>query len=140
MKTISAFLSLYTFFLSPLTAKNITISCPYKDISFQVEVAQTPSDMARGLMFRTQLADNEGMLFMYPTPQPVGMWMKNTPLSLDMIFCGSDGKILAIYEKTTPYSLRTIGPVMKTAQVLEILGGTVQKRGITKACVLTLNR
>lgn len=139
MKTISALLSLCIFFLSPLTAKNLTLSCPHKDVSFQVMLAQTPPELEKGLMFRTHLADNEGMLFLYSPPQPVAMWMKNTPLSLDMIFCRSDGKILAIYENTTPYSLKTIGPVRETAQVLEVLGGTVQTRGITKACVLTLD-
>ena len=62
--------------------------------------------------------------------------MKNTPLSLDMIFCDEEGKILEIHENTTPNSLKRIGPVEGTAQVLEVKGGTVQKHGITHKCEL----
>lgn len=125
---------------SPLGAQNLTLSCPHRDIPFKVELAQTPSTRAKGLMFRTQLAEDEGMLFSYPTPRAVSMWMKNTVLSLDMIFCTDEGKILAIQEKTTPLSHTIIGPVAGTTQVLEIGGGIVQKYGITNACVLTLGR
>ena len=64
------------------------------------------------------------------------MWMKNTPLSLDMLFMDKEGKILAIEENTTPYSLKTIGPIKNASKVLELLGGTVKKKGITKECVL----
>ena len=91
-------------------------------------------------MFREHLPSDAGMLFLYPTPQPVAMWMKNTPLSLDMVFSDDAGKILAIHENTTPYSLKRIGPVEGTTQVLEIVGGSTQKHGITESCILTLDR
>lgn len=132
--------NLYTLLLislsSPLCAEPLTLSCPHKKISLQVELAQTPEEHEKGLMFRTLLGETEGMLFLYLSPQPVAMWMKNTPLSLDMIFCNPQGHILAIHEKAIPYSLKTIGPVKGTAQVLEVLGGTIQKHQITTDCVL----
>ncbi|MBY0500582.1 MAG: DUF192 domain-containing protein [Alphaproteobacteria bacterium] len=125
--------------LSPsLSAHNLTISCPHREVTFTVELAQTPDKLMKGLMFRHHMEGNEGMLFLFPQPKAAAMWMKNTPLSLDMIFCDSHGKILAIHENTTPYSLRTIGPVENTAQVLEVLSGTIKKHEITKECRLML--
>jgi uncharacterized protein len=130
------FTTLYILFSSPLLAHNLTLTCPHKSIPFQVEVAKTPHEQEKGLMFRTHLKEDEGMLFLFSEPKASTMWMKNTPLSLDMIFCNDKGKILAIHENTAPYSLKIIGPVEGTTQVLEILGGTVQKHGITQRCTL----
>lgn len=140
---IRSILFLISFLLSfphCLFANNLTLTCPGKAIPFKVELAQTPYDLEKGLMFRTDLKEDEGMLFLFPKPVTTAMWMKNTPLSLDMIFCDEEGKILAIYENAVPYSFRTLGPVEETAQVLEVRGGIVQKHGISDACVLTLDR
>ncbi|MBL8677109.1 MAG: DUF192 domain-containing protein, partial [Alphaproteobacteria bacterium] len=75
------------WFIVPLVlqATSLTLICPHKTILFQVEVAETPKERAKGLMFRTTLPDDGGMLFLFPEAQPVAMWMKNTILSLDMI-------------------------------------------------------
>jgi len=113
---------------------SLTLLCPHKNIPFNVEFAQTRQEQMQGLMYRTSLEEDGGMFFQYEPPHPVSMWMKNTPLPLDMIFGDKTGRILAIYENTTPYSLDRIGPVKDTAYVLEVLGGTVAKQGITKAC------
>ena len=130
----------YSVFSTPLFAHTLTISCPHDDISLKVELAETPREQAKGLMFRKHLEKDAGMLFLYPTPSPLAMWMKNTPLSLDMVFGDEAGKILAIHENTIPYSLQIIGPVEGATQVLEIVGGSVQKHDITKSCMLTLDR
>ncbi len=128
-------------FISPLlSADTVKLTCPHKTILFKVELAQSPEDLAKGLMLRTHLGEDEGMLFLFPKPKAATMWMKNTPLSLDMIFCEKNGKILAIHENTTPHSLNTIGPIEGTAQVLEIKGGIVKKQRISNACILTLDR
>lgn len=129
---------LYFLFQSPLFAEKLTLSCPQKEISIDIEIAKTPKEKAKGLMFRTSLPPEGGMLFLYDPPQPVAMWMKNTVLSLDMIFADRNGNILAIFENTTPYSLTPQGPIMGTAQVLEILGGTIKAQEITKDCTLSL--
>lgn len=120
----------------PLPKKNLTISCPTKDIAFTIELAQAPHELEKGLMFRKYLDEDAGMLFRYESPRPVAMWMKNTPLPLDMIFWDENGKILAIYEKAVPYSLDRVGPVVDTVHVLEINGGLVETHGISKDCVL----
>jgi uncharacterized membrane protein (UPF0127 family) len=124
----------------PLIAEPLVISCPHKSIPFRVETAQTPAEQAKGLMFREKLDEDAGMIFLYSTPRPVAMWMKNTPLPLDMIFGDEGGNIIAIHENATPHSLATIGPVEGVSHVTELNGGTVKKHGITKACTLKLHR
>lgn len=121
---------------SPLLATQCTFSCPHGQIHFTVELAQTLQERAQGLMHRKTLGEDAGMLFISPEPSATTMWMKNTPLSLDMIFMNQKGEILAIEENTTPYSLKIIGPVENTIQVLEIRGGTAQKKGLSKACTM----
>lgn len=131
------FLVCISFFASSIVlAEKVTLSCPDKDIPFMVELAQTPEETAKGLMFRETLAEDAGMLFFFGSPQPVAMWMKNTPLPLDMVFEDGEGNILALYENAIPYSLTTIGPVSGTRRILEINGGTIKKHGITKKCKL----
>lgn len=98
--------------------------------SFRVHVADTPESRRRGLMFVTRMAPDEGMLFDFGRSGPVSMWMKNTPLSLDMLFIEADGRILSIAEKTPPLSTRTIPAGGNVLAVLEVLGGTAEKLGI----------
>lgn len=130
-------LLLFYFLLSsPLKAADLVLSCPDGPIPFKVELAQTPQECAQGLMNREMLEEDEGMLFLFPEPHAATMWMKNTPLSLDMIFMNREGRILAMEEKTIPYSLTLIGPIKNTSQVLELRGGSVKKYNISKDCVL----
>jgi uncharacterized protein len=97
---------------------------------FTVELALTPEQQRRGLMFRRELADDRGMLFDFGTERPVTMWMRNTYIPLDMIFIRADGTIHHIAEDTTPLSDATIvsrGPVRA---VLEVNAGTAERLGI----------
>lgn len=130
--------SLYFLLASPLKATEIILSCPQGQIPFKVELAQTPQERSKGLMNRETLEADEGMLFLFPEPSAAIMWMKDTSLSLDMIFINKEGKILAIEENTIPHSLEHIGPIENTAQVLELLAGTAKKHGISKACTLII--
>lgn len=98
--------------------------------SFSVEMAVTPAELSRGLMFRTELPEGRGMLFDFKQEQPIAMWMKNTPLSLDMIFIRSDGIIIRIAENTTPESTKTIPSGSPARAVLEVVAGTARKQGI----------
>src|SRR5664279_6439974 len=75
---------------------------------FSVEMATTEEEKTTGLMYRKELADGKGMLFDFSPPQEVSMWMKNTYISLDMIFIRADGRILRIAENTEPLSTRII--------------------------------
>lgn len=90
--------------------------------AFRVEVAATPEEQRKGMMFRTAVGPNEGMIFPYSTPQPRSFWMKNTVIPLDIIYIGPDRRVLNIV-RGEPYSetlLPSSGPVIN---VLEIAAG-----------------
>ncbi|MFK4724919.1 DUF192 domain-containing protein [Bradyrhizobium niftali] len=97
---------------------------------FSVEVATTEEEKQTGLMYRKELADGKGMLFDFNPEQEVSMWMKNTYVSLDMIFIRADGRILRIAENTEPLSTKIISSKGPARAVLEVVAGTAQKYGI----------
>jgi uncharacterized protein len=97
---------------------------------FSVEMATTEEEKTTGLMYRKELADGKGMLFDFSPEQEVSMWMKNTYISLDMIFIRADGRILRIAENTEPLSTKIIPSRGLAKGVLEVIAGTAQKYGI----------
>jgi len=97
---------------------------------FAVEIADTEAQRAKGLMFRKELPDGQGMLFDFQREQEVSFWMKNTYIPLDMIFIRRDGRILRIAENTEPLSTRIIPSGGPVRAVLELIGGTARKFGI----------
>lgn len=97
---------------------------------FSVEMATTEEEKQTGLMYRKELADGKGMLFDFNPEQEISMWMKNTYVSLDMIFIRADGRILRIAENTEPLSTRIISSRGPARAVLEVVAGTAQKYGI----------
>ncbi len=96
----------------------------------QVEITSTPEEKAMGLMFRTSLADDAGMLFPYTPPQEATMWMRNTYISLDMIFIRADGIIHRIEANTEPFSERVIASRGSVAAVLELKAGSAARLGL----------
>ena len=97
---------------------------------FSVEMATSEDEKQKGLMYRRELADGKGMLFDFSPEQQISMWMKNTYISLDMIFIRADGRILRIAENTEPLSTRIISSGGLAKGVLEVIAGTAQKYGI----------
>jgi uncharacterized protein len=97
---------------------------------FSVEMATTEEEKTTGLMYRKELPDGKGMLFDFSPEQQVSMWMKNTYVSLDMIFIRADGRILRIAENTEPLSTKIIPSGGPAKGVLEVIAGTAQKYGI----------
>ena len=97
---------------------------------FSVEIATTEEEKTTGLMYRKELADGKGMLFDFSPEQEVSMWMKNTYISLDMIFIRADGRILRIAQNTEPLSTKIIPSGGLAKGVLEVIAGTAQKYGI----------
>jgi uncharacterized membrane protein (UPF0127 family) len=97
---------------------------------FSVEMATTEKEKEQGLMFRKELPEGKGMLFDFSPEQQVSMWMKNTYISLDMIFIRADGRILRIAENTEPLSTKIISSGGLAKGVLEVVAGTAQKYGI----------
>ncbi|MEQ8165912.1 MAG: DUF192 domain-containing protein [Alphaproteobacteria bacterium] len=97
---------------------------------FEVEIADNEKARAQGLMYRTTLASDKGMIFLLAHNRRVAMWMKNTPLSLDMIFIDASGRIAAIVDRTTPNSTDLIASPGPVRAVLEIRGGEAARRGL----------
>jgi uncharacterized protein len=97
---------------------------------FSVELATTEDEKTTGLMYRKELPDGKGMLFDFSPAQEVSMWMKNTYISLDMIFIRADGRILRIAENTEPFSTKIIPSGGLAKGVLEVIAGTAKKYGI----------
>ena len=88
--------------------ERLTIETAADEHVVMVEVARTAEERGIGLMHRTELAPDRGMLFDFGATRPVTMWMKNTLIPLDMFFAESDGRIVAIAERTTPLSEKRI--------------------------------
>jgi hypothetical protein len=97
---------------------------------FTIELATSPEERARGLMYRQELAADAGMLFLYAADQQITMWMKNTLIPLDMLFIAGDGRILNIAQRTIPGSLAAIPSDGPARGVLEVNGGTAARLGI----------
>jgi hypothetical protein len=95
-----------------------------------VEIAESPAEKAKGLMFRRTLGEMEGMLFLYAEPQEVSMWMRNTYVPLDMVFVAADGTVTRIAERTTPFSEEQIASDGAVLAVLEIRAGLAEKLGL----------
>ncbi len=97
---------------------------------FAVEIVDNDADRAKGLMYRKELPEGQGMLFDFQRDQEVSFWMQNTFIPLDMIFIRGDGRILRIAENTEPLSTRLIPSNGPVRAVLEVIGGTTRKLGI----------
>jgi len=98
--------------------------------NFRVEVAATPAQQERGLMFRTSLAPDAGMIFPMSPARPATFWMKNTLIPLDMIFVRENGTIARIAANTRPETLDLVDSGEPVVAVLEIAGGGAAKQGI----------
>jgi uncharacterized membrane protein (UPF0127 family) len=98
--------------------------------SFDVEIAESDEDKQRGLMFRRSMAENAGMLFPYWPPQEATMWMRNTYISLDMVFIRADGTVHRIEHGTEPFSERVIASQGDVSAVLELVAGVARKIGL----------
>ena len=117
-----------------ITFQNSSLTIQTKDSEyiFNIEIAVTEKERSRGLMYRKELKQTEGMLFLYPEKQIIKMWMKNTLIPLDMIFINNNGKIIDIFKMTIPKDLTPIGPDVKLKGVLEINGGLTSYLNINK--------
>jgi uncharacterized protein len=101
-----------------------------KVVNFKIWEADTPKREEQGMMFIREMDEHTGMLFMFPENRPVSMWMKNTYVSLDLLFLNAQGKIDFIAEKATPRSEAIIGPPTPEFAVLELKGGACEHFGI----------
>ncbi|HVV52949.1 MAG TPA: DUF192 domain-containing protein [Polyangia bacterium] len=117
---------------APVSPASVSIDTGGRKVVFRVEVAVTPEEHARGLMYRSELATDAGMIFVFDEPSVQRFWMKNTLIPLDMIFIGQDRKIVGIVEDAAPEteSERMVGA--PSQYVLEIGGGLSARLGIKR--------
>jgi uncharacterized membrane protein (UPF0127 family) len=97
---------------------------------FKVEVAATFPEQERGLMFRTVMGADEGMIFPMDPPRRTAFWMKNTVIPLDIIFIGADHKVLNVAANAVPYDLTPLPSTGDAAAVLELNGGRAAEIGL----------
>jgi uncharacterized membrane protein (UPF0127 family) len=115
---------------APLAQGRLEIRTAKASHGFSIEIVDTEEKRAEGLMFRTEMAPDHGMLFDFRREQPVAFWMKNTYLPLDMIFVKADGRILSIAENTTPMSEALVPSSGPVRFVFEVKAGTSKRLGI----------
>ncbi len=116
--------------VSGLAVQDLSVVSGGRTHRFKVEMAITPEDQARGLMFRTALGPDEGMLFPMDTMRDASFWMKNTVIPLDIIYVAPNRTIGRIAANTTPYSLDPIPSLGPVSAVLELRGGRAAELGL----------
>lgn len=98
--------------------------------SIRVEIAETEAARTQGLMGRTVMAEDQGMLFVFDAPEPRSFWMVNTPLPLDIIFVDAAKRVLNVAENTVPYSEESLPSTGPAQYVVEVNGGFCGRHGI----------
>ena len=108
--------------------------------SIDVEIADTDPEREQGLMRRRSLGYDRGMLFVFESVDKSGMWMKNTPLPLDIVFVSPDSQVINIARRTTPFSEKTISPAAPKKYVIEVRAGFADRFGLSTNTRVRWNR
>jgi uncharacterized protein len=116
--------------VSGLKVIPLTVTTASKRHVFKVEVAASEAEQQKGLMFRTSMAGGEGMIFPMNPPRTAAFWMRNTVIPLDIIYIGTDRRILNIAANAVPYDERPLASAGEAAGVLELNGGRAAQLGI----------
>ena len=115
---------------SGLAVVPLTIASANARHAFRVEIARSGEEQAKGLMFRTAMGANEGMIFPMEPARQASFWMKNTVISLDLVFIGPDKRIESIATNAVPYSLSPLSSKGSVSAVLELNGGRATQLGL----------
>ncbi|MEM1038606.1 MAG: DUF192 domain-containing protein [Pseudomonadota bacterium] len=116
--------------IAPAALTTLAIDTDTGPIAWSIELAVTPDETARGLMFRKSMKKRHGMLFQFGQPRMVEMWMKNTFIPLDMIFFDNTGRISHIHKGAVPQSLDIISSQVPASYVLEVNAGEADEFGL----------
>lgn len=125
---------------SPKTAPGPSVSLGGH--RFSAEIAATPAEQAHGLMDRTSMPADHGMLFVFPQAQPLTFWMKDTLIPLDMLFFDDAHRLVTIRANVPPCKVDPCPTYASTAParyVLELNAGTAAKLGLRKGDVITFS-
>ena len=113
-----------------LSRQTLSVLTSAGTVAIDIEVADTPEQKAKGLMFRRSMPERAGMLFPYDRVEEITMWMRNTYIPLDMVFIRKDGVIHRIEEMTQPLSEEIVASKGGVTAVLELNGGAARRLGI----------
>ena len=102
-----------------------------------IEVAEGQEEQAQGLMYRSRMDENHGMLFAYPNARPLSFYMKNTKISLDIVYADADKKIVTIHQGVAPYSEKTLPSGEDAQYVVEVNAGFTTRHGIEEGDLIT---
>ncbi len=116
------------------------VSFAVAGVSLDVELAETVADQNRGLMYRTDLNDDEGMLFVFGQRSVHTFWMKNTCMALDLLFLDEDGFVVGIKEDAKPMDRSDLWVPCPSAYVLEVNGGWSRRHGIRPGMTAEIQR
>ena len=136
---VSLFLALNHFTQSKLQKSRVC----FNDYCFKVEIAKSPKQRAKGLMFRKNLGSYKGMLFIFPEEKEYAFWMKNTLIALDIIWINKDKKVVHIERNVQPCrkeKCQIIKPSKKAIYVLEVNAGATDKIGLKVGDELTISQ
>ena len=126
---------LFAFYMQPNSMQEVQIHTKKTSYNLLVEVSKSPKDLAQGLMERSSLTEQEGMLFVYDEDTNPSFWMKNMLIPLDILFIGNDGIIKHIEKEVPPCKVQDDQCIRYTAlepirQVLELQSGFTSKYGV----------
>lgn len=124
----------------PADAECVTAHTSTGDYTFTVEWAIEPPERSCGLMFRDNMAEDHGMVFDFQLDRSVSFWMRNTLISLDMVFVEADGTVLNIAEGTTPLSEEGVPSDGPVRYVFEVIAGTADRIGLAAGDKIDLTR
>jgi uncharacterized protein len=112
-----------------------------KQISkIDIEIAENEAKTMQGLMYRKSMEENRGMLFIFQNAEEHSFWMKNTLISLDIIFVNPEKKIIKIHKNTTPLSTKSLPSGGPTIYVVEVNAGYTDKFGINEGDMINFTR
>ncbi len=121
---------------SALDVIPLTVTSGVREHRFQVEVARSEAEQQQGLMYRTKVVSDRGMLFPFARPKIASFWQKNMLISIDMIYVRADGSIDRIVENTIPGNLEPSVSGGEVSAVLELAGGTSARLGIDETAIV----
>ena len=113
-----------------LENRDIRIATARGEVALTAEMALTAAERQRGLMWREDFGPGDAMLFVFPEERPLAFWMKNTPVSLDIVFFDARGRWINTAARTVPYSLEHHRSLGKGRFVLELAAGEAKRLGI----------
>lgn len=109
-------------------------------VALDIEIADTREDITQGMMYRTQMAENRGMLFLMEDTKIQSFWMLNTLIPLDIIFLDEEGRIINIAADTPPKSIESVSSTAPARYVLEVNGGYAAKKGLQAGDLVSWER